>query len=108
MEIISPWHIYFIMQADSFRYIIGTLGAVGSIVTLITLMFIALVTGVGTEGKESEEVWKGCKKYTIPVLVISAVMVVLGTIIPTSKTAAAMFVVPAVVNSETVQTAVAD
>lgn len=87
---ISAWDIYWITRLDNLQlvFILGLGVSLGlSVMTLI-------------ESSSVEDFVKPVCKYFLPVAVVCTMGLVF---VPSTKSAAAMYVVPAIVNSETVQ-----
>lgn len=86
---ISPWDIYWVMQLDS----IGAASVLLSIFAVPSAIFTALAA------KEGELPW------SVPVILapFAALLLFAAIFLPSSKTAAAMLVIPAIANNETIQ-----
>ena len=107
MEIIQPWQLYLILQADA---ISSTIGSVATITAIVATIFsVVLVAGTCVYGASCGEVgikpstlwgfkWRLLSFYTA-VLAVQ----VLAALMPSTKTAAIMFGVPAVINNPTFQ-----
>ena len=99
--------IYLVMQADSVITCAAFISFLTGIAFLVSLIGkIAMETVISTnsyENKDDEEwlcMWKNVLKITTPVFVVS---LLIATLVPSSKTMATMYVIPAIANSETVQ-----
>jgi len=89
---LSPWTVYFITMLDNWRNVcVGVLVVAGIAVFSIA---IALPLLIDILGKDS--VWRFFKK----IVYISIPAVLLLCILPTSKQAAAIYLIPKVVNNE--------
>lgn len=89
---ISAWDIYWVMQLDTIGMAMGTISVFGLIV-------VAVVWGAAA--CEIRRLWG----YLVAVAVTGVWFVCLlaAIFLPSTKTAAAMFVIPAVANNETIQ-----
>jgi len=93
---ITAWDIYWVMQLDAIRAVILALAVASGAVA-----GAAGLTG-GIEGNEDA---KRAAKKAARVCFVAAMVTAL---IPSTKTAAAMIVLPAVVNNETIQAEAGD
>lgn len=104
--IISPWEIYLVMQLDSINGFFFTIALVLSIICCCALFAGALATGAGlskyTDDTEKRN-WEVTKKITKKLGTIAFIAGLLCAVLPSSKTAAAMIVIPAVLNNQSVQ-----
>lgn len=119
MEIINPWLLYLVLQADSIR---DCLDSVGRIFIAISVMaWIVYVIALIFTKAESESttysrydthpdrykeaftslagIWK--RMALLPVLALSIMMA--EALIPSTKSAAMLLVIPTIANSEVVQ-----
>jgi ABC-type Fe3+ transport system permease subunit len=100
--IISAWDIYLVMQLDSFNAIACIAWIMMAIVVLVSLVIMAFNTNHDYRGeKQAYDGGKNIVKWLSGPLVF---FLILNTILPSSKTAAAMIVIPAVLNNQSVQT----
>ena len=107
MEIIQPWQLYLILQADNISSVVENIA-----------VFISWIAGIGTgiagiaslflciELHVSDEVtnfWK--KRWWLAPLIVTVVCAshIVAALIPSTKTLAIMFGVPAVINNPTFQ-----
>jgi hypothetical protein len=97
---LTAWDIYWVMQLDS----------IGSALSIASVLF-TVVGGIATviykfasacDDKDAREVAKGAR-FGIPVLALGLLSWTACTMLPSTKTAAAMVVVPALVNSEAIK-----
>lgn len=94
------WETYFIMQADKFSSCAGHLCFLAGV--------IALVCGVGHVAwvAEQHNSYNGDKnakfelRYILPPLLIFVLLSIIYVAIPTTKTLAACYILPAVTNNE--------
>ena len=103
MNVISAWDVYWVMQLDSIRGVATFCLVAAGVAAAVGLAFAPLLSdmidgGWGALGKVA-------KRLFAFVIAPCALCVAL---LPSSKTAAAMVVLPAVANSETVQTEAVD
>lgn len=93
---ISAWGIYWVMQLDSIN---GTLTWIAVLASL-ALLVCAFIWSVADGDEEiGRRVWKMLKAS----LATLAVTFLLGTFIPSTKTAAMMIVLPRIANNEAIQ-----
>lgn len=101
---ITPFDVYLVMQLDQ-------LGSVATILfTILTLICVFLVIfGVldvsMARGKEDRDYKSGKAKLSLSwkIGTVAAVFLLFGAFIPSTKTAASMFLLPATVNNKEVQ-----
>ena len=94
---ITAWDIYWVMQLDSIK----TLFTVASVVILIgLLMFPIWMMMLEDVCDDANGVGKRIAKWGAGSLLISAGIV---AFLPSSRTAAAMIIIPKIANSETIQ-----
>lgn len=101
---ISAWDVYWVMQLDTIIQLFGIFGIIGLLVGVISLM-IALFQRNSTWGTEAETA-KTFLPYCKALTVTALICVTLSAFLPSTKTAAAMIVLPAL-TSDTVVEAVA-
>lgn len=101
---ITPFDVYLVMQLDQ-------LGSVATILfTILTLICVFLVIfGVldvsMARGKEDRDYKSGKAKLSLSwkIGTVAAVFLLFGAFIPSTKTAASMFLLPAIANNKEVQ-----
>lgn len=93
----TPITIYLLMQADNLKETISLLFGI-SVVILFGLLIVSVVYADATS--EEQNTIAKFRKWFVTVFFS---LIILDTIIPNSKTIAAMYAVPAVVNNEQVQ-----
>ena len=93
----TPMAIYLLMQVDNFKETISFL--FGITVVILFGMLIASIVFIDASSEEQKALAKFRKWF----IAVFASLIILDTVIPDSKTIAAMYAVPAVVNNEQVQ-----
>lgn len=88
---ISGWEIYLVMQLDTVRTVFFILGGIGALASC----FFGFFAFVDDEDQPAI-LAKKTGIIAVPVLIAAA-------LIPSSRTAAAMIIIPAVANNETIQ-----
>lgn len=100
---ISPLEIYFISLVDKIDVISETIIFLGGLASSAFLFFwfIGKAENYKTEDDEKmlQRLWK-CLKFSVTCVICS---ILLHTFIPNSKTIAAMYLIPAIVNNEHIQ-----
>jgi cobalamin synthase len=113
-EVISAWDVYLVMQLDSVSCLANALTLLAFAATAICIGWHAMSAGEDhwswnqqklPERQEFRRKLRGSAKKAAAVALTFAVITAL---IPSSKTVAAMIVLPAIANNETVQTEAAD
>src|SRR5690606_37769141 len=103
------WDIYWVMQLDSIGVLLFLIALVSGIATLVLLVWAAMHAEEDryswNEGKTEERIAFRVQllRWAKQAGGVSAVMIIAASVVPSTKTAAAMIVLPAVANSETVQ-----
>lgn len=98
---ISPFTIYLIMQLDAIRVAFIVMLAMGGFITgLLLIMWAFNCTESYSSEKRVVEFSKRSLPWVFPVFLLGLFG---ASLIPTSRTAAVMFIVPAIANNETVQ-----
>lgn len=96
MTDLSPWTIYWALQLD-------TIGKSLTIILVLLVIALALCTSEASCSYSTEE-YKAKAKQLRNILFGFVVLIgMLNIFIPSSKTVAAMFIIPPVVNNEQVQ-----
>lgn len=105
MEIIQPWQLYLILQADNIGRVMGEVANSFLIVSIPAMCISLAVSFISSFDRPSPVagLWK--KKWWVIVLVgtLAAMLHIITALIPSTKTAAIMFGVPAVINNPTFQ-----
>lgn len=101
---ISPWEIYWVLQLDS----IGALFFVGAIVSAFAAAGILFAGALATDrgcypSAEQDKSWAQLKRLALRALVLTCVLAPCAALTPSTKTAAAMIVLPAVANNKAIQ-----
>lgn len=105
MEIINPWLLYLVLQADSIRSFIDSLGKFITLAGVMAWMayIIALIICMADSYDQMYTtlvgIWK--RMAVLPVLAIMFLMA--AAAIPSTKSAAMLLVIPTLANSEVVQ-----
>lgn len=86
---ITPSLIYFISTIGTLKYI--------CIVILIVLVILSLIIGIPNYYYEDN------KKIPICVGIILSIFLLLSTLLPSSKTVCAMYIIPVIANNKTIQ-----
>lgn len=94
---ISPFEVYIILQLDALKSMLDLAGVISTVAFVLSAFVLFFHT---VDESPAPAVIVKTARYAL-VVVISALL--LHAVLPSSKTAAAMFVLPAVVNNETVQ-----
>jgi hypothetical protein len=88
-EMISAWDIYWVMQLDTIRSALGIASVFALAATAISTL------AIGIEGASP--------RYAKFFGAILAPLAIAAALVPSSKTAAAMVVLPAIANNQTIQ-----
>ncbi|NGM56522.1 hypothetical protein G5C63_19645 [Stenotrophomonas pavanii] len=94
---ISAWEIYWVMQLDTIRFASG-LASIAGLAALVFLVPVAV--DAYDDGKAMKRVLLVSPMLLIPIAA--------ATFLPSSKTAAAMIVIPAIANNERFQAEAGD
>lgn len=97
MTVITPWEIYWVLQLDSLNGLFVSMAILGGMLSLL------LVMGAMLMADDDPDVSKRCAWFAKLMVTIFAIGVLGATFVPPTKTAAAMVVLPAIVNNPTVQ-----
>ena len=107
MEIIEPWQLYLILQADNIRAMLCDLA--GLAMVLAGTFTVAIAIGICIYGASSGDtgiapsfMWR-CRWRLLLFYLFVVGAQLLSALIPSTKTAAIMFGVPAVINNPTFQ-----
>jgi len=95
-DVITAWNIYWVMQLDSINRSIIVLMVVAGAASLISAMIGSIedVPAAVSFSKKAAAAFVGC--------------ILLGALTPSTKTAAAMIVLPAVANNQAIQREASD
>lgn len=100
---ITPWTIYLITLLGDVRVAAGLLTSVGVAVIALQVLYACLCYDVAMNNGTVIEKLKEMKGFFKKVVAGTAVCGAITILVPSSTTLAAMYVLPAVVNSELVQ-----
>lgn len=99
---ISPFALYLILQLDSIKQGLEALIVGMFIVTIATLLVAVFRCDFKREEKQ-KEIWAQHMPYVKGCAAVMLLSLVTNTLVPSTKSMAAIVVVPAIVNNETVQ-----
>lgn len=99
---LTPFQVYLVMQLDSINTLAFVFGVLSAIV--FTISFICYVVNNASSKKEEAACAEMALGIAKKVGVLAALSLILGTFLPSTKTAAAMIVLPAIANNEAIQT----
>lgn len=85
---ISPWIIYWIMQADSILSMIETVALIFTIIAILALIFMTC---------PNSEIRRAARRVMVPCVFILSISGIGATFIPSSKTLATIIAVPTVI-----------
>lgn len=100
---ITPWTIYLITLLGDVRVAARLLTIVGAAVVALQVLYACLCFDVAVKDGTVIEKLKEMKGFLKKVVAATAVCGAITILVPSSTTLAAMYVLPAVVNSELVQ-----
>ena len=106
MAVISPWDIYWVLQLDSINAAIATLAVGCGVAAAGGLFIMAMATNRGLpilQREGDDEAWAKSKKIAARLVAACAAFTLISAFLPSTRTAAAMFIIPAVANNETIQ-----
>ncbi len=109
MAEISAWDIYWVLQLDSINVVVFILAFGGSIGTalfwLSGALFLDLAVKFPELASSKQEAATGRAQVRVAKRMAAALIpiFVLAALLPSTKTAAAMYVIPAVANNETLR-----
>ena len=107
MEIVQPWQLYLILQADNIGRLVGNIAGIITFISYLLTAFVGMgdtiyAVSAGEAGFSLSAIWK--RKWALMLLYTFAlVLQLLTALMPSTKTAAIMFGVPAVINNPTFQ-----
>ena len=99
---ISPFIVYLITRLDCVNSIVATTLII-LIATTITLSIIFILSFIIDDLEDTEQRCEKLKSIIKPMSIVLIVSVIIRILLPTTKQACAIIVVPAIVNSQTVQ-----
>lgn len=94
---ISPWEIYLVFQLDSIREFLAGVSGVGLIASIVAAAMFPLLFD------EDFGLNLSVKWVFTPLVSATFVAALLYAFVPSTKTAAAMIIIPKIANSETIQ-----
>lgn len=98
----SAWTVYWVLQLDSIRFVFILLAILSVLAAFLTTIFGGMMsTGYGDEEKGNGAKLLG---YAKRLWVAFAALLIAANLTPSSKTAAAMIVLPALTSEEVVGT----
>lgn len=101
---ISAWDVYWVLQLDSIGGLLVAATILSGIATCVTLFIGALMTDRDFCHSEQQDAqWLKVKRLSLQFFIATCVFAPCATLIPSTKTAAAMIVLPALVNNTSVQ-----
>lgn len=111
---ISPWEIYLVLQLD-------TIGATLGITSVLLVAGILVTAVVGGFEKGASNTYPEMEiskrerangerlhRWTFRLIWLAVPLLAVNALLPSSKTAAAMIIIPAIANNETIQKEAAD
>ncbi len=105
----SAWDVYWIMQMDSLRdFATGSLSLLVPVWIILTVGCVMAACECDDEKDAQKTVGKFWVRCSCALLALCAVSLTALSFVPSTKTMAAMYVVPAIANNERLQTDLAD
>ena len=102
MEVISPWTLYWILQLDSIKAAVVALAITTSLATL----FLGVI---GLDSSERERArGETMHRFAIRLAIVAVPLTLLTAFLPSSRTMAAVVLIPAIANNETIQREASD
>jgi TctA family transporter len=99
---ISAWDVYWVMQLDSISTTVGVAGLFGLAGAIASLFIGSMVTDRAWKPSEAQDrMWASIVRTSKRMAIAGALLSVLSGFVPSTKTAATMIVLPAIVNNET-------
>ena len=106
---ISPWEIYWVLQLDSISAALLFLSVSGIVISIALTIWNGLSRYDANEyptlcnREEREAAWAVRGAIRRVILAVSLPLFAINAFIPSSKTMAAMIIVPAIANNDTIQ-----
>ena len=102
MESISPWTVYWIMQLDALRAVIGVCCFVfgGSTAAMLIIGSINYFDSIVGDLEKGKEMLRFCRRFLVPPFLI---FMVASALLPSTKSACAILAIPVIANNETLQ-----
>ena len=98
---VSGWELYFVLKLDSFHAFFQTIGGIGLISSVLGSI-IATVASFDDDGTTRMIANKAASLFR-KMLVVSVLFVVAGLLLPTTKQAAAVLIIPKIATNENVE-----
>lgn len=106
-SIISPFVVYLISQADTIKSILTEITCITVIVWVITCLSFIIGTTIASDdidkGSPAEQYVLICKKLCFRIWIFPLFFSLTLAITPSTKTLAASYLIPAIVNNEKIQ-----
>ena len=99
---ITASEIYWILKLDDIQCVLIFLTVVVGVYCLMMLIIYGLTRSIAYDDKKEEKTVKFCAKQFFITVPVFMVLLLIGTLIPTTKQMAAIKVIPAIANSEIV------
>lgn len=101
---ITPFDVYLVMQLDRLSCVATILFTILTIVYVVLVIFGVMEVSMAM-GQEDEDYKSGKAKLSLSwkIGTVAAVFLLFGAFIPSTKTAASMFLLPAIANNKEVQ-----
>lgn len=99
---ITASEIYWILKLDDIQGVLIFLTVLVGIYCLAMLVIWGVTRGIDYDEKKEEKIVTFCAKQLFITVPVFAVLLLIGTLIPSTKQMAAIKVIPAIANSEIV------
>lgn len=99
---ITASEIYWILKLDDIQGLLILLTVLVGAYCLAMVVLLGLARGIAYDDKKEEKTMKFCAKQLFITVPVFAVLLLIGTLIPSTKQMAAIKVIPAIANSEIV------
>ena len=93
---ISPWMIYWITRLDSIQMMVGIFTGVLAVVGIVGGVICIIITAE----EEWETYWPPFKKTLKMAIFIAIPVLLIGTVVPTTKEMIAIYAIPKIANNE--------
>lgn len=97
---ITPWEIYWVLQLDSINNALLAASLICGLSAALVLLISVMARILDEMG---DQAWLEVLKWSKRLFIATGALIVAVAVIPSTKTAAAMIVVPKIVNSPTIQ-----
>ena len=97
---ITPFEIYLVMQLNSLCWLLLILCTVTGGVSVVSFINLLCISATLRDAFEERALFKRILKISVP---LNIVFLLLFVVTPSTKTVAAMYVIPNIVNNENVQ-----